>query len=214
MSSPRFSTSFHCKQIVYPSQMAAQSQNLRPSSELSYSSPKSERHRLTLSCATSSSQDKFKSFQDPTQKTYSGDIILKHAHCFTQEKPFTPRTLKKECKSTLSTYRYYTPADRKGTEEKTPSIYSQPDTHHRRYNITAGLLIYCYFIYFFVIYNQVCSVPCAGWSFSRLPGWVPSGITASLLTFFCAFLSHFLTMMRYLSHFHIITDLRRCTQNI
>ncbi|KAF4084221.1 hypothetical protein AMELA_G00126130 [Ameiurus melas] len=131
MSSPRFSTSFHSKQIVYPSQMAARSQNCRTSSELSYRSPKSQSHHFTLSCATSSSQEKFKSFQDPKQKTYNGDILLKHAHCFKQEKPFTPRTLKTDCKSTLSTYRYYTPASRKGAEERTPSKYNQPDTHHR-----------------------------------------------------------------------------------
>ncbi|KAK3538307.1 hypothetical protein QTP70_035256 [Hemibagrus guttatus] len=131
MSSPRFSTSFHCRQIVYPSQMAARSQNCRPSSELSYRSPKSQRHHFTLSCATSSSQEKFKSFQDPTQKTYSGDILHKHAHCFTQEKPFTPRTLKTDSKSTLSAYRYYTPASRKGAEEQTQSKYNQPDNHHR-----------------------------------------------------------------------------------
>ncbi|KAF5909608.1 tyrosine-protein phosphatase non-receptor type 21 isoform X2, partial [Clarias magur] len=126
-SSPRFSTSFNCKQIVYPSQMAARAQNCRPCSGLSYKRPESQRDHL---CATSSSQT-FKSFQDPTQKTYSGDILLKHAHCFTQEKPFSPRTLKTDCKSTLSTYRYYTPASRKGAEEKTPSIFNQPDTHHR-----------------------------------------------------------------------------------
>lgn len=141
MSSPRFSTSFHCKQLVYPSQMAARSQSCQPTSEFSYKSPKSQRHHLTLSCATSSNRDKFKSFQDPTQKTYSGDILLKHAHCFTQEKPFTPRTLKTDFKSTLCTYRYYTPTDRKGAEEKTPSKSNQPDTHHRRYNNTNGLLI-------------------------------------------------------------------------
>lgn len=146
MSSPRFSTSFHCKQIVYPSEMAARSQNHRPSSELSYKSPKSQRHHLTLSCATSSSQDKFKSFQDPTQKTYSGDVLHKHAHCFTQEKPFTPRTLKTDCKSSLSAYRYYTPADRKGAEEKTLSKCNQPDTHHRRYNITDSILIFGLFV--------------------------------------------------------------------
>ncbi|XP_060789119.1 spermatogenesis-associated protein 7 [Neoarius graeffei] len=121
MSSPRFSTSFHCKQVVFPSQMGARSQNCWPSSELSYRSPKS----------TSSSQEKFKSFQDPTQKTYSGDILLKHAHYFTQEKPFTPRTLKTDCKPSLANYRYYTSASRKGAEEKTPSKYFQPDTHCR-----------------------------------------------------------------------------------
>ncbi|KAM9466519.1 spermatogenesis-associated protein 7 isoform 2-T2 [Clarias gariepinus] len=130
MSSPRLSTSFNCKQIVYPSQMVARAQNCRPSSELSYRSPESQRDRFSHLCATSSSQT-FKSFQDPTQKTYSGDVLLKHAHCFTQEKPFIPRTLKTDCKSSLSTYRYYTPANRKGAKEKTQSTFNQPDTHHR-----------------------------------------------------------------------------------
>ncbi|KAI5102512.1 spermatogenesis-associated protein 7 [Silurus meridionalis] len=129
MSSPRFSTSFHCKQIVYSSQMAAQSQNCRASSELCSRSPKSQSNCFTLSCATSSSQEKFKSFQDPSQKTYSGDLLLKHAHCFTQEKPYKPRTLKKDTKSTLSTYRYYTPANRKQAKEKTPTKSNQPGPH-------------------------------------------------------------------------------------
>lgn len=135
MSSPRLSTSFHCKQIVYPSQMSAQSQNWRPSSEFDYRSPKSQRHHLTLSSATSS-QNTFKRFQDSTQKTYSGDVLLKHAHCFTQEKPFTPRTLKTDCKSTLSAYRYYTPAHRNGAKEKTTSTYNQQNPQHRRCSIT------------------------------------------------------------------------------
>ncbi|XP_027027792.2 spermatogenesis-associated protein 7 isoform X2 [Tachysurus fulvidraco] len=131
MSSPRFSTSFHCKQIVYPSQMGTQSQNCRPFSDLSYRSPKSQMHHFTLSCGTSSCQEKFKNFQDPIQKTYSGDILHKHAYRFTEEKPFTPRTLKTDSKSTLSTYRYYTPASKKRAEEKTQLKYNQPDNHHR-----------------------------------------------------------------------------------
>ncbi|XP_072546422.1 spermatogenesis-associated protein 7 isoform X2 [Salminus brasiliensis] len=128
-SSPRFNTSFHFKQIAYSSKMTASSQNCRPASELSYRSPNSHWHHFTPSCTASSSQ-KFKSFQDPTQKTYSGDILLKHAHHFTQEKPFTPRTLKSDCKSTLSSYRYYTPASRKGAEEKTPSKFHRQETYH------------------------------------------------------------------------------------
>lgn len=216
MSSPRFSTSFHSKQIVYPSQMAAWSQNCRPSSELSYRSPKSQSHHFTLSCATSSQvkREKFKSFQDPIQKTYSGDILFKHAHCFKEEKPFTPRTLKTDCpqKSTLSTYRYYTPASRKGPEEKTPSKYNQPDTHQRRYNFTVGTLTYlvnvsafprCLDNFWFVcdfmllllnflnhapnIYNHPCSVTCTGFFFfPELPGWFPSEIVASPLALFLA----------------------------
>ncbi|XP_036450032.1 spermatogenesis-associated protein 7 [Colossoma macropomum] len=138
MSSPRFNTSFHCKQVVYASQMTASSQNCRTTSEFSYRSPNSRWHHLTPSCTTSASQKKFKSFQDPTQKTYSGDVLLKHAHCFTQEKPFTPRTLKSDCKPTLSTYRYYTPASRKGTDEKTSSKFHRQDTYHGSTHIKQG----------------------------------------------------------------------------
>ncbi|XP_062863383.1 spermatogenesis-associated protein 7 isoform X2 [Trichomycterus rosablanca] len=128
LSSPRFNTSFPSRQIVYPSQIAASPLNCRPASESSYRSPKSQRLHFTQSSATSSCQEKFRSFQDPTQKTYSGDILLKHAHNFTQEKPFTPRTLKTHCKSNLSTYRYYTPPKRK--EEKTRLKCNQQDTHY------------------------------------------------------------------------------------
>lgn len=189
MSSPRFSTSFHCKQVVFPSQMGAQSQNCWPSSELSYRSPKS----------TSSSQEKFKSFQDPTQKTYSGDILLKHAHYFTQEKPFTPRTLKTDCKPSLANYRYYTSASRKGAEEKTPSKYFQPDTHCRRYNITGGLFIsglfvilwFCYsvswnVILIFTVMHVVYLIQGWFWVCSPPPRWFHSKIRKSPFAVFLA----------------------------
>ncbi|KAF4101854.1 spermatogenesis-associated protein 7 isoform X2 [Onychostoma macrolepis] len=125
MSSPRISTSFHSKQIVYPS-----SANHFPSaSELTYRSPNSYWHPAGPSCATSASQRGYRSFQDPTQKTYSGDVLLKHAHRFTQEKPFTPRTLKSDHKSTLLQYRYYTPPRRKAEEEKSSSKIIRQETY-------------------------------------------------------------------------------------
>uniref|UniRef100_A0A8B9LB32 Spermatogenesis associated 7 n=1 Tax=Astyanax mexicanus TaxID=7994 RepID=A0A8B9LB32_ASTMX len=130
LSSPRFNTSFHFKQIAYASKMTTNSQNYRPASELSYRSPNSHWHHFTPSCTTSTSQKKFKSFQDPTQKTYSGDVMHKHAHYFTEEKPFTPRTLKSDCKSTLSTYRYYTPGKGKEAEAKSTSKFRRQETYH------------------------------------------------------------------------------------
>ncbi|XP_039518940.1 spermatogenesis-associated protein 7 [Pimephales promelas] len=130
-SSPRISTSFHSKQIVYPSQTSGTPANhFRSASELSSRSPNPHWQDAGPSCATSSSQRGFKSFQDPTQKTYSGDILLKHTHRFTPEKPFTPRTLKSHHQSTLLQYRYYTPPRRKAEEEKPPSVIGQ-ETRHR-----------------------------------------------------------------------------------
>ena len=39
--------------------------------------------------------------------TYDGDVIEKHSQVFTEEKPFTPRTLKTDRVSRLSQYKYY-----------------------------------------------------------------------------------------------------------
>lgn len=131
MSSPRISTSFHSKQIVYPSQTSGTPANhFRSASELSSRSPNPQWQDAGPSCATSASQRGFKSFQDPTQKTYSGDVLLKHTHRFTSEKPFTPRTLKSHHQSTLLQYRYYTPPRRKVEEEKPASVAGQ-ETRHR-----------------------------------------------------------------------------------
>uniref|UniRef100_A0A671MAC8 Spermatogenesis associated 7 n=1 Tax=Sinocyclocheilus anshuiensis TaxID=1608454 RepID=A0A671MAC8_9TELE len=109
MSSPRINTSFHSKQIAYPSP----ANHFPSASELTYQSPNAHWHPAYSSCATSASQRGYRSFQDPTQNTYSGDVLLKHTQRFTQEKPFTPRTLKSDHKSTLLQYRYYTPPRRK-----------------------------------------------------------------------------------------------------
>ncbi|XP_051501861.1 spermatogenesis-associated protein 7 [Myxocyprinus asiaticus] len=131
MSSPRISTSFHSKQIVYPPQTVSTSANHpRSASELSFRSPNPQWHHTGHSCATSTGQRRYKSFQDPTQKTYSGDVLLKHAHHFTQEKPFTPRTLKSDHKSTLLQYRYYTPPKRKSEEKNSSSRIVRQETYH------------------------------------------------------------------------------------
>ncbi|XP_067311005.1 spermatogenesis-associated protein 7 isoform X2 [Pseudorasbora parva] len=132
MSSPRISTSFHSKQIVYPSQTFGTSANhFRSASELSSRSPNPNWQDAGPSCATSASQRGYKSFQDPTQKTYSGDVLLKHTHRFTPEKPFTPRTLKSRHQSTLLQYRYYTPPRRKVEEEEKPPSVIRQETCHR-----------------------------------------------------------------------------------
>ena len=56
--------------------------------------------------------------QVPTKKgTYDGDILEKRAQVFTEQKPFTPRTLKTDRKSRLSQYKYYNKVPPK--EEKT-----------------------------------------------------------------------------------------------
>ena len=46
--------------------------------------------------------------------TYDGDVIQKHAQVFTEEKPFTPRTLKTDRVSRLSQYKYYNKPPPKG----------------------------------------------------------------------------------------------------
>lgn len=140
LSTPWLNASFSTRQKVYSSQIAGSP--LRPASELSYKCPKSQRLHFTQSSSTSSCQEKFRSFQDPTQKTYSGDVLLKHSHHFTQEKPFSPRTLKSDCKSKLSTYRYYTPPKRKEEKDKFKAKSIQQDTYFERYFFKADDNIY------------------------------------------------------------------------
>ncbi|XP_029926589.1 spermatogenesis-associated protein 7 homolog [Myripristis murdjan] len=113
ISTPRFNTSFHVKQIVYPScrinDFRSHSHPTRPASEFNYRSPEapSRRQQSACSAATSGSQACYKTFQDPMQKTYSGDLLQRHSQHFTQDKPFTPKTLKSDKSSYLSNYSYY-----------------------------------------------------------------------------------------------------------
>uniref|UniRef100_A0A673G9T8 Spermatogenesis-associated protein 7-like n=1 Tax=Sinocyclocheilus rhinocerous TaxID=307959 RepID=A0A673G9T8_9TELE len=134
MSSPRINTSFHSKQIAYPSP----ANHFPSASELTYQSPNAHWHPADPSCATSASQRGYRSFQDPTQKTYSGDVLLKHTQRFTQEKPFTPRTLKSDHKSTLLQYRYYTPPRRKSWNLDKEEV--QISTHRRLIKYFAFLI--------------------------------------------------------------------------
>ncbi|GCB65138.1 hypothetical protein scyTo_0007656 [Scyliorhinus torazame] len=79
-----------------------------------------QRSRTFYSSTTSlaNSQRCYNSFQDVRQKTYSGDILDKHAHHFTNGQQFTPRILKKEAQSSLAHFRYYTPVKKKKLSKK------------------------------------------------------------------------------------------------
>ncbi|XP_068615650.1 spermatogenesis-associated protein 7 homolog [Brachionichthys hirsutus] len=131
VSSPRFGTSFHIKDIVYPlSQVSSQNpiHRSRPGSEIKYLSPgtTSQRKQSAGSLAISRSQTCYKAFEDPFQKTYNGDLLKKHSHNFTQEKPFTPQTLKSDKSSFLSKYRYY-----RAPRKKSPQVCPQPRVMHQ-----------------------------------------------------------------------------------
>uniref|UniRef100_A0A8C6WEV5 Spermatogenesis associated 7 n=1 Tax=Neogobius melanostomus TaxID=47308 RepID=A0A8C6WEV5_9GOBI len=95
-STPRPSTSFHPKSTVYPPFSGDLGQQSLQASL-----------RQRSACSMGDHLLNYKSFQDPVQKTYSGDLLQKHARRFTEEKPFTPKTLRTDKSSYLSKYRYY-----------------------------------------------------------------------------------------------------------
>uniref|UniRef100_A0A3Q3LGI8 Spermatogenesis associated 7 n=1 Tax=Mastacembelus armatus TaxID=205130 RepID=A0A3Q3LGI8_9TELE len=128
VSSTGLSTSFHVKDIVYPSCKVTQnhSHHARPASQIQYRNPEAvlQRKQSVCSLAPSGDQSCYKIFQDPVQKTYSGDLLQKHSQRFTPDKPFTPKTLKSDKSSYLSKYRYYRAPQKKPTQDR---------THMRRY---------------------------------------------------------------------------------
>lgn len=91
--SSTFGTSFRANDIVYAHHKAG-SQNLI-------------HHGLGTSDIKYQRPGPPKASQNPDQKTYGGDLLKKHSQHFTQDKPFTPKTLKSDKSSYLSKYRYY-----------------------------------------------------------------------------------------------------------
>ncbi|RVE57428.1 hypothetical protein OJAV_G00216070 [Oryzias javanicus] len=130
LSSPGFNTSFKPDEIVYPS-FKVGPHHTRAASETKYRSPDValQRKHSASSFAALRDQRGFQTFQDPVQKTYSGDLLQKHSQCFTQEKPFTPKTLKTERSSYLSKYRFYRAPLRKHIQDQSP-LKPKQDTHN------------------------------------------------------------------------------------
>ena len=142
VSSPKFNTSFHAKEIVYQSRKRDLSHHTRSVCEFKFRSPEAALYRKhSSSLAASGGQSCYKTFQNPFQKTYSGDILQKHSQHFTQEKPFTPKTLKSEKSSYLEKHRDYRAPRGKLTQDSTSSKLMRQETDHRRYltNLSVGL---------------------------------------------------------------------------
>ncbi|CAJ1073386.1 spermatogenesis-associated protein 7 homolog [Xyrichtys novacula] len=133
-SSPKLNTSFNTEDIVYPSKVRPHNQHhyIRPASEMKYRSPEATLNRRQSACSlvAPGDQSSDKAFQDPFQKTYSGDLLKKHSQHFTQDKPFTPKTLKSDKSSYLSKYRYYRAPLWKTNENATTSRLLRQETYH------------------------------------------------------------------------------------
>ncbi|XP_061599483.1 spermatogenesis-associated protein 7 homolog isoform X2 [Cololabis saira] len=131
ISSPRFTTSFNAKDVVYPS-FKLTPHDTPPASKMKYSNPEAALQRKQSACSLAALRDEglFKTFQDPVQKTYSGDLLQKHSQRFTQDKPFTPKILKSDQSSYLSKYRYYRTPQRKPTQDYSDSKLMRQETYH------------------------------------------------------------------------------------
>lgn len=139
VSSPGFGTSFHATDTVFPSyKVGAQRpfHHTRPASEIKHRSPGVTLRRKQSACSLGVLGDQicYKTFQDPARKTYSGDLLEKHSQRFTQDKPFTPKTLKSDGNSYLSSYRYYRAPRRKPTLDCTTSKDTGHESDHERYS--------------------------------------------------------------------------------
>lgn len=130
VSSPRFTTTFHAKKTAYSS-CKINSHPTRPASETKYWSPDATLNgkQSTCSLVDLGEQSSFRTFQDPVQKTYSGDLLQRHSQHFTEHKPFTPQTLKSEKSSYLSKYRYYRAPERTSTQDYSNRKLTREDTH-------------------------------------------------------------------------------------
>ncbi|CAL8289884.1 unnamed protein product [Gadus morhua 'NCC'] len=135
-STSRPNTSFHAKQVVYPSHGSrSHPHQLHTASECSFRRSETNLYRQQSahsSFALVDNQSPYSTFKDPIQKTYSGDLLQKHSHYFTHDKPFTPRTLKSDKSSTLSKYRYYTAPKRNPNPDPTHSRMMPPQANHIR----------------------------------------------------------------------------------
>ncbi|KAL4613042.1 spermatogenesis-associated protein 7 isoform X1 [Arapaima gigas] len=125
-------TSFHSKLVVCPLQKKSRSRRSIDDfkDDHSFGSPNTQRQHFLQSSIISENQNMYKSFQNPVQKTYSGDLLQRHSHHFTESKPFSPRMLKSGTKSCLSKYRYYRSPQKAKVQERTANVTHQ-DVHHK-----------------------------------------------------------------------------------
>lgn len=136
-SSPGFGASFRPTEAVHQSCKVSAQRPLhrgRPTSEMKHRSSAITLSRKQSACSLGALGDQicYNSFQEPARKTYNGDLLEKHSQCFTQDKPFTPKTLKSGTNSYLSGYRYYRAPRR--TRDCTPSKDTGQESDRERYS--------------------------------------------------------------------------------